>query len=333
MNHTDIVLSVDHLQVQFQGKGGRFAGVDDMTFQIRRGEVLGVVGESGCGKSVTARAIMGLLPKKTAFLSKGHIHFAGKDLVTASEKDMRALRGNQVSMIFQEPMTSLDPAYRIGDQMVEMIRAHRSMSRREAWEKAASLLEKVGIPAPRQRMMAYPFQMSGGMRQRVMIAMALSAEPELLIADEPTTALDVTIQAQVLELMKDLQREMGMAVMLITHDMGVVAEMADTVMVVYAGQVVEKGPVEEIFRHPSHPYTKGLLASIPRLNADEDRLHAIQGAVPALWDMPEGCRFAARCPHARSRCCSEAPCLRACGADHETRCFMQNSNDTERRSS
>ena len=318
---SDVVLNVEHLQVQFKvSKKTTLTAVNDVTFQVKKGEILGIVGESGCGKSVTANTILRLLPKQTSIISGGRILMEGQDLVKISDKEMRALRGKKISMIFQEPMTSLNPVYRIGDQLVEMYQANSSISKKEAWKKSVEMLEKVGIPSPEQRMYEYPHQLSGGMRQRVMIAMALSAQPQLLIADEPTTALDVTIQAQVLDLMKELQEKMNTAIMLITHDMGVVAETADYVMVMYAGEVVEYGDVRTIFTKPSHPYTQGLLASLPRVDKDMERLNTIEGTVPSLGNMPEGCRFSNRCPYCVERCMKEKPLLKDYDG-HQIRCF------------
>lgn len=318
---SDVVLNVEHLQVQFKvSKKTTLTAVNDVTFQVKKGETLGIVGESGCGKSVTANTILRLLPKQTSIISGGRILMEGQDLVKISDKEMRALRGKKISMIFQEPMTSLNPVYRIGDQLVEMYQANSSISKKEAWKKSVEMLEKVGIPSPEQRMYEYPHQLSGGMRQRVMIAMALSAQPQLLIADEPTTALDVTIQAQVLDLMKELQEKMNTAIMLITHDMGVVAETADYVMVMYAGEVVEYGDVRTIFTKPSHPYTQGLLASLPRVDKDMERLNTIEGTVPSLGNMPEGCRFSNRCPYCVEQCMKEKPLLKDYDG-HQIRCF------------
>lgn len=320
---SDVILDVKNLQVQFRtGKAQTLTAIQDVTFQVKAGEILGIVGESGCGKSVTANTILRLLPKQTSLISGGSICFQGRDLVTLSEKEMRAVRGSKISMIFQEPMTSLNPAYRIGVQLVEMYQAHSKISKKEAWQKATEMLEKVGIPAPDQRMYEYPHQLSGGMRQRVMIAMALSAKPKLLIADEPTTALDVTIQAQVLDLMKELQREMGTSIILITHDMGVVAETSDYVMVMYAGEVVEYGSAAMIFKNPLHPYTKGLLNSLPRVDRDMQRLTSIPGTVPSLSEMPAGCRFSSRCEQCGGQCTQQKPQLIEVEPGHQVRCLL-----------
>lgn len=323
---SDVILDVQNLQVKFRvSKTDYLTAIEDVSFKVHRKEVLGIVGESGCGKSVTANAILRLLPPQTSQISNGKIMFQGEDLAGLSNKEMRRIRGNKISMIFQEPMTSLNPVYRIGDQMVEMYRAqNKHMSKKEAMKKAVEMLDKVGIPSPEERVKDFPHQLSGGMRQRVMIAMALSARPELLIADEPTTALDVTIQAQVLQLMKQLQEEMDTAVMLITHDMGVVAEIADSVMVMYAGEMVEYGDVKTIFNRPVHPYTKGLLASLTRADRDVDRLSSIEGTVPPLSRMPAGCRFNNRCTvcsRHNGRCEHERPALVEVEPNHLVRCF------------
>ncbi|WP_312430078.1 ABC transporter ATP-binding protein [Lacrimispora sp.] len=319
----ETVLNVQHLQVKFRvSKTETLTAVQDVTFSVREGETLGIVGESGCGKSVTANTILRLLPEKTTVIAGGSIDFEGQDLTKLSLKEMRKVRGSKISMIFQEPMTSLNPVYRIGDQMVEMYQANSSISKKEAWKAAAGMLEKVGIPSPELRMHEFPHNLSGGMRQRVMIAMALSSEPALLIADEPTTALDVTIQAQVLELMRDLQNQMNTAVLLITHDMGVMAENADYVLVMYAGEVVEYGSARSIFKNGMHPYTMGLLESIPRLDQDTDQLNTIDGTVPSLSQMPKGCRFSNRCSLCMDRCKEETPELKELEEGHQVRCFL-----------
>lgn len=319
----ETVLNVQHLQVKFRvSKTETLTAIQDVTFSVKEGETLGIVGESGCGKSVTANTILRLLPEKTTVIAGESINFEGQDLTKLSLKEMRKVRGSKISMIFQEPMTSLNPVYRIGDQMVEMYQANSSISKKEAWKAAAGMLEKVGIPSPEQRMHEFPHNLSGGMRQRVMIAMALSSEPALLIADEPTTALDVTIQAQVLELMRDLQNQMNTAVLLITHDMGVVAENADYVLVMYAGEVVEYGSARSIFKNGMHPYTMGLLESIPRLDQDTDQLNTIEGTVPSLSQMPKGCRFSNRCSLCMDRCKEETPELKELEEGHQVRCFL-----------
>lgn len=300
------LLSVENLQVQFQTKKGINTAVDGVSFSIEKGRILGIVGESGCGKSVTSMSILQLL-SSNARISGGSIKLDGKELVGLPEKEMCKIRGNDIAMIFQDPMTALNPTLTIGNQLMEPIMLHQNCGKKEAWVRAVDVLKRVGIAAPEKRMKEYPHQLSGGMRQRVMIAMAVSCEPRLLIADEPTTALDVTIQAQILELMCELREKMGTAIMLITHDMGVVAETADDVLVLYAGKAVEYGSIEDIFERPKHPYTQGLLNSIPRLDEDVEMLNTIEGTVPAPGAMPEGCRFAPRCPYGKERCMKEKP--------------------------
>lgn len=316
------LLEVKNLQVDFVSRKKSLTAVTGISFSLDRGVTLGVVGESGCGKSVTATAVMHLLPKQTSRVSKeSQVLFNGTDTMAMSDKQFDEYRGRNISMIFQDPMTALNPVYKIGDQLVEMIRAHQSISKDEAWKKGVDMLDKMGIPNPEQRMKEYPHQLSGGMRQRVMIAMALSCSPQLLIADEPTTALDVTIQAQILELINKMKAEYNMAVMLITHDMGVIAEMADYVMVMYAGQVVEYAPVEKLFDAPLHPYTQGLLKSIPRLDQDTGELYSIDGTVPSLDAMPSGCRFASRCPYCTDACIHNEPELKEIEDGRSVRCF------------
>lgn len=300
------LLSVENLQVQFQTKKGVNTAVDGVSFSIEKGRILGIVGESGCGKSVTSMSILQLLGSN-ARISGGSIKLDGKELVGLPEKEMCKIRGNDIAMIFQDPMTALNPTLTIGNQLMEPIMLHQNCNKKEAWTRAVDVLKRVGIAAPEKRMKEYPHQLSGGMRQRVMIAMAVSCEPRLLIADEPTTALDVTIQAQILELMCELREKMGTAIMLITHDMGVVAENADDVLVLYAGKAVEYGSIEDIFERPKHPYTQGLLNSIPRLDEDVEMLNTIEGTVPAPDAMPSGCRFAPRCPYGNPRCMTEKP--------------------------
>ena len=283
------LLSVENLQVQFQTKKGINTAVDGVSFSVEKGRILGIVGESGCGKSVTSMSILQLLGSN-ARISGGSIKLDGKELIGLPEKEMCRIRGNDIAMIFQDPMTALNPTLTIGTQLMEPIMLHQNCGKKEAWTRAVDVLKRVGIAAPEKRMKEYPHQLSGGMRQRVMIAMAVSCEPRLLIADEPTTALDVTIQAQILELMCELREKMGTAIMLITHDMGVVAETADDVLVLYAGKAVEYGSIEDIFERPKHPYTQGLLNSIPRLDEDVEMLNTIEGTVPAPDAMPSGCR-------------------------------------------
>ncbi|MES3001954.1 MAG: ABC transporter ATP-binding protein [Pseudomonadota bacterium] len=322
MNPTTALLEVEGLRTSFRlEEGGEFHAVDGVSFRVEPGRTLGIVGESGCGKSVTSLSIMGLLPKGQGRISAGSVRFEGKDLATLSPDEMRGLRGNRMAMIFQEPMTSLNPAFTVGDQLIEGIRVHRNMSMQQAREHAIEMLRRVRIPSPEQRIDEYPHKMSGGMRQRVMIAMALACEPKLLIADEPTTALDVTIQAQVLALMRTLREETGTAIILITHDLGVVAELADEVVVMYSGRIVERAPVRRLFAHPQHPYTIGLLGSIPSLHHEQERLHAIDGQVPTPMTRLEGCRFAPRCPFAIDKCRQEAPPLFDLGEGQEAACW------------
>ncbi|HWK43339.1 MAG TPA: ABC transporter ATP-binding protein [Stellaceae bacterium] len=303
------LLDVEDLETVFTSRGGSFRAVDRVSFSIERGRTLGIVGESGCGKSVTSLSIMGLVPNPPGRIAGGRILFEGEDLLTRSPAALREIRGNRIAMIFQEPMTSLNPVYTVGDQIAEGLIRHRGLGRAAARVRTIELLRRVRIPSAERRVDEYPHQMSGGMRQRVMIAMALACEPRLLIADEPTTALDVTIQAQILELMKTLRDETGTAILLITHDLGVIAELADDVAVMYAGRIVEQAPVRALFADPQHPYTLGLLGSLPRLDAVQDRLTAIGGSVPDPRHMPAGCRFAPRCPLADARCRAEQPPL------------------------
>jgi peptide/nickel transport system ATP-binding protein len=305
----DIVLEVDNLKTYFYTDDGVLPSVDGVSFKIARGRTLGLVGESGSGKSVTSLSILQLIPSPPGKIAGGAIRFSGRDLVSLPEKELRKIRGNDISMIFQEPMTSLNPVYTVGNQIVEAILLHQNMEYKEARELAIEMLEKVGIPAPRQRIDEYPHQMSGGMKQRVMIAMALACKPKLLIADEPTTALDVTIQAQILELLKELQEEVGMSILFITHDLGVVAETCDEVAVMYAGRIAEYGDVYTVFENPAHPYTIGLFNSLPMSDnlpghedQPSDRLYVIPGMVPRPQEFPTGCRFRTRCEFATEKC-------------------------------
>ncbi|MCZ4365924.1 ABC transporter ATP-binding protein [Sulfitobacter dubius] len=300
-----VLLEVRDFSLRFRGAPSD--QINHVNFTVHPGKTLCVVGESGCGKSVTSLAMMGLLPEGAATIRSGEMVFEGQKLDLADHTAMRKLRGSRMTMIFQEPMTSLNPAFRIGDQITEAVLAHSNASKSEAEGKALAILERVGIPAAEKRMRDYPHQLSGGMRQRVMIAMALVNDPALLIADEPTTALDVTIQAQILELIRDLQAETDMGTIMITHDLGVVAEIADTVAVMYAGTIVETGPAERIFNDPQHPYTIGLMSSIPQLSGPRGRLATVPGMVPTTQNMPEGCRFATRCPFAQPICVKEPP--------------------------
>ena len=304
----DSLLKVEGLQVQFQTKKGVNTSVDGVSFSIGKGEILGIVGESGCGKSVTSLSILQLLGTN-AKISQGSIKLSGRELLGLSEEEMCKIRGNEIAMIFQDPMTALNPTLTIGEQLIEPLVIHQGYSKADARKEAVEVLKQVGIAAPEKRLKEYPHQLSGGMRQRVMIAMAVSCAPKLLIADEPTTALDVTIQAQILELMLELRQNMETAIILITHDMGVVAETADNILVLYAGKVVEYGSVKDIFNAPKHPYTQGLLSSIPPLQEDVEELNTIEGTVPAPGQMPAGCRFGPRCPHAGEHCRREQPGL------------------------
>lgn len=315
------LLEVRNLKTTFYTSDGQVPALESVSLRIMPGETLGVVGESGCGKSVTALSIMGLIPWPPGKIEGGEIFFEGEDLLKKSPDEVRAIRGNRMAMIFQEPMTSLNPVFTIGDQIAEVLIFHQKFNEQEAWKRAVELLKQVGIPEPERRVKQYPHEMSGGMRQRVMIAMGLACNPKLLIADEPTTALDVTIQAQILELMKRIKEESGTAIMLITHDLGVVAEMADRVSVMYLGRVVEEGSVRDIFHHARHPYTHGLLRSIPKLGVHVERLHVIPGTVPNAMYMRKGCRFHNRCEFAIDRCREEEPALEPVDGAHLVRCF------------
>jgi oligopeptide/dipeptide ABC transporter ATP-binding protein len=318
------ILQVKNLVTAFDTESGRIRAVDDVSFHINKQQTLGIVGESGCGKSVTALSIMRLLPKPTGIIESGQILFNGSDLVQLPADKMHEIRGKRISMVFQEPMTSLNPVHRIGKQLGEVYRLHfAEMSENEIRQQSLELLNKVGIPEPEQRMEEYPHQISGGMRQRVMIALALACKPDILIADEPTTALDVTIQAQILDLMRSLQTETGMAVIVITHDLGVIAETCEDVVVMYAGKVAETAAAIELFNNPRHPYTRGLLDSIPRLETPrKTKLNIIEGIVPSLYELPSGCRFRNRCPHAMEICAGDPPPMIAVGTDHYAACYL-----------
>lgn len=316
----DYLLKVNHLQTAFKVEDKDIISIEDVSFDLKKGETIGIVGESGCGKSVTSFSIMQLLGK-TGKICGGEIIFEGRDLLKISDEEMRDIRGNKIAMIFQEPMTSLNPLFTIGTQMIEAIVLHLKMNKKEAKEYAVEMLKKVGIPRAEHIIDQYPHTLSGGMRQRVMISMALSCKPQLLIADEPTTALDVTIQAQILELIKKLRKDLEMSVMLITHDLGVIAEMADKVIVMYAGQVVEETDVYTLFDNPVHPYTKALMNSIPKIDAQDERLEAIDGTVPSLFEMADGCRFHTRCPFATEKCMKEMPSLKPIREGHLSRCW------------
>jgi peptide/nickel transport system ATP-binding protein len=321
----DLILDVKNLKTVFFTPSGLFKAVDDVSFHVRRGETLAIVGESGCGKSVSALSIMRLVPNPPGKIVGGTVTLEGKDLLALDEEQMRGIRGNRMSMIFQEPMTSLNPVIRIGDQITEAIRLHQNKTAKEAWTRAVEMLRLVRIPEPERRAREYPHQLSGGMRQRAMIAMALACRPALLIADEPTTALDVTIQAQILALIVDLQKELGTGLILITHDLGVVAQTAQRVIVMYAGRKVEEASVDDLFADPRHPYTRGLMASMPAVIAlggkTDVRLNEIPGMVPSLTNLPEGCAFAPRCPLAIERCRQEYPPLQDFGGHHRAACW------------
>jgi peptide/nickel transport system ATP-binding protein len=322
------LLSVRELRTVFDTDTGLVRAVDGVSFQLRKGGTLGIVGESGCGKSVMSLSVLRLIPDPPGRIASGEIFFEGKNLLELAERDMRALRGKSIAMIFQEPMTSLNPVYTVGQQIIEVLRLHEGLGKAAARERTVELLKLVGIPSPETRVDAYPHELSGGMRQRVMIAMAIACKPKLLIADEPTTALDVTIQAQILDLLARLRRELGMSIMLITHDLGVVAEFVEEVMVMYAGQVVEHAPTAALFERPLHPYTRGLLASVPgTLAASEQatgkaRLSTIEGMVPDLARLPRGCRFRERCRQAVEQCAQSEPPLVTLPDGRRVACFV-----------
>ena len=328
MGERQIILEVKDLQTTFFTDDGVVPSVDFIDFHVREGEILGIVGESGCGKSVTSLSIMGLVPSPPGKITSGQILFEGKDLTKFSEKEMRKVRGNDVAMIFQEPMTSLNPLFTIGNQLLEAITLHKKgWNKKKAYARAVEMLKLVGLPRAEELMDDYPHQLSGGMRQRVMIAMALVCDPKLLIADEPTTALDVTIQAQILKLMRELNERLNTAVILITHDLGVVAETCERVVVMYAGKVVEEGTVDTIFNNPQHPYTKGLIASVPDMRYKKQRLYSIPGSVPKPGSIKQGCRFAARCEFVFGRCTEENPSLYETSEGHKTRCFLYDEKE------
>ena len=315
------LLSVRNLKTYFYTDDGVIPAVDGISFDLDKGGTLGIVGESGCGKSVTSLSIMGLVPQPPGKIEDGVIEFEGKNLLELSEAEMRSIRGNEISMIFQEPMTSLNPVFTVGNQIAEAITLHQRLDKSTARERAIEMLRLVGIPSPEQRVDDYPHQMSGGMRQRVMIAMALSCNPKLLIADEPTTALDVTIQAQILDLMRELRENLGTAIMMITHDLGVIAELVEKVAVMYTGKIVEAATTNAIFKNPRHPYTIGLLASIPRLDGDGSRLQAIPGSVPIPGEFPKACGFHPRCPFAEILCTEIRPPSFIVDQDHSVACW------------
>jgi len=332
MGNQEALLEINHLHTGFNIGGKTYHAVKDVSFDVKPKEVVCVVGESGCGKSVMSLSIMNLLPKHNGKIDKGEILYKGRDLVNLSDKEMNKIRGKDISMIFQEPMTALNPVLTIGFQMDEVLLNHTNMKHEEIRKKSISLLKQVGISRGEQIVHEYPHQLSGGMRQRVMIAMAIACQPQLLIADEPTTALDVTVQAQILELITKIQDEVGMAVLLITHDLGVVAEMADRVVVMYAGQVVEESDVDRIFHDPQHPYTKALLNSIPRMEEKIDVLNTIEGIVPSLTKMPEaGCRFVDRCPSAMPECYKINPQVGETEKGHSVRCLLYDASHPEKK--
>jgi oligopeptide/dipeptide ABC transporter ATP-binding protein len=342
VNPAEALLQVKNLRTSFPTPDGIVHAVDNVSFNVRRGEAVALVGESGCGKSVTAMSIMRLVTSPGK-ITGGEIRFKDRNLADLSDKEMRHVRGNDIAMVFQEPMTSLNPVFKIGAQVAEAIRIHRNVSKKEAWKQAGEMLELVSIPDPVKRLDDYPHQLSGGMRQRVMIAMALSCDPELLIADEPTTALDVTIQAQIMELLASLQKKLGLAILLITHDLGVVAEFCERVIVMYTGRVVEEAPVRDLFATPSHPYTRGLLKSLPSVGASTivppnteydvppGRLPTIKGMVPSLNSLPSGCKFNPRCPDVMDICLGKEPALMPVSAGQSARCYLHGDEaDPER---
>lgn len=318
---TKKLLEVKNLSTWFYTEEGIVKALEDVSFSIDQGEILGIVGETGCGKSVTSRSIMRLVPQPPGKIVGGEVLFDGRDVLSLDDDDMRAIRGREMAMIFQDPMSSLNPVLKVGFQVMEAIKAHGSASDREARARALEMFEKVNIPDPEKSLDRYPHQFSGGMKQRVMIAMALSCNPRLLIADEPTTALDVSIQAQILSLIKGLQRDFGSSIMLISHDLGVIATVAQKVAVMYAGSIIEYGSVQEIFDNPLHPYTKGLLGAIPRLDQDQERLEVIKGSLPNLMNLPAGCKFRERCPEARPDCAKDRPPRFSVKEGHEVACY------------
>ena len=324
------LLNINSLCTYFKTRSGVVRAVDGVSLEVSKGEVLGIVGESGSGKSVLSLSVLRLLPMPPAFFAAGEILFEGRNLLEASDKDIRGIRGNKISMVFQEPMTALNPVFTIGNQLSEVFRIHQNLTSRKAMEASIEILEKVGVPAPGERIRDYPFQLSGGMRQRVIISMALACRPKLLIADEPTTALDVTIQAQILDLMKGLQDELGTAILLITHDLGVIAEMTHRVVVMYAGKIMEASPTLELFDHPLHPYTQGLMRAIPSADkhSDNDELYEIEGAVPSLLDLPLGCKFNTRCNRSTEICTEKEPELSEIRPGHWVACWEANHLET-----
>ena len=320
------LLEIKDLKTYFYTYEGVAQAVNGVSYHIDKGEALGIVGESGCGKSVTASSIMRIIPEPPGKIVNGHIYFNGEDLTRLSQKEMRRIRGNRIAMIFQEPMTALNPVFTIGDQIAEMFTLHKGMSKKDALNAAVEMLDRVQMPAPGKRVSGYPHQLSGGMRQRAMIAMALACDPELLIADEPTTALDVTVQAQILDLMNKLKEECNTSIQMITHDLGVISEMANRIVVMYAGRVVEESDALELFQSSLHPYTQGLLASIPvlgsRSKGEQKRLTEVKGMVPSLYNLPAGCTFRERCPHAKKICSEQEPPLERVDGSHAVRCWL-----------
>ena len=315
------LLEVKDLKMYFHTRDGVVKAVNGVSYTLPKGHTIGIVGESGSGKSVTALTMMGLIPMPPGRIEGGQVIFKGRDILSLPDEEVRKIRGNEIAMVFQDPMTSLNPVYRVGRQLAEPLMLHMGMNKKQAWARAVELLRLVGIPHPEQRVRDYPHQFSGGMRQRVMIAMALACDPDILIADEPTTALDVTIQAQIIELMQEIQKRTGSAIIMITHDLGVVADIADTVLVMYAGKAVEFGTTEDVYGAPRHPYTWGLMASLPRADMTEKSpLQPIKGSPPSLVDLPEGCSFHPRCPYATDRCRIEVPELRVISGDHSAAC-------------
>tara|TARA_Y100001934_G_scaffold282462_1_gene396297 strand:- start:5030 stop:6028 length:999 start_codon:yes stop_codon:yes gene_type:complete len=324
------LLELDNVHVDFRTRDGTAHVLDGISFSLQAGETLGIVGESGCGKSMTALTIMGLVPTPPGRVAGGRVRLDGEDLIAAPESRMRAVRGNDISMVFQEPMTSLNPVYTVGEQIAETVRLHQGLDKQAAMQRAIDMLTAVGIPAPEQRVREYPHQLSGGMRQRVMIAIGLACDPRVLIADEPTTALDVTVQAQIFDLLIELKERTGTAIILITHDMGAIAEMTDRVIVMYAGRIVEEGPVDVILSEPLHPYTRGLINCVPHLEAEpsleRQPLVEIPGVVPPLTALGSGCAFAPRCGHATDRCTATAPTLRKSQENHQVSCWLHEAD-------
>ncbi len=321
----DTLIQVKNLQISFKHDGVMTPVIRGVSFDIKRGETLGMVGESGSGKSVTSREIMRLIATPPARIDSGEILFEGRDILKMSDDELRSIRGNRISMIFQEPMTSLNPVYTCGDQIMEVIRLHKGVSKKEARQMAIEMLREVGVQSPETRVDCYPHELSGGMRQRVMIAMALSCSPTLLISDEPTTALDPTIQAQILQLIKDMKKKLNMSVLFITHDLGVVAQNCDRVVVMYAGKIVEVAEVCELFDHPAHPYTQGLIMSIPKMSSDVEELYSVDGSIPSFGSLPSGCTFGPRCPYFTEECTKSEPVLKDIGGGHLCACHRRSS--------